>query len=140
MEILLNNLHEKIRETSEHTTAQIEALYETLAIAKQRQDDSYQQALGDLQKQFHTQSELEKAHLESLVLQYLQAQQTMQHELDVCQSKITDQDEELLEWKERYHQLETVASNTNRGQTCIRSSCGITNNNRRIDSPCLWWW
>eukprot|EP00539_Tryblionella_compressa_P016891 CAMPEP_0178843296 /NCGR_PEP_ID=MMETSP0746-20121128/16061_1 /TAXON_ID=913974 /ORGANISM="Nitzschia punctata, Strain CCMP561" /LENGTH=782 /DNA_ID=CAMNT_0020506881 /DNA_START=70 /DNA_END=2418 /DNA_ORIENTATION=- len=109
IESMLNHLHDKVRETSEHTSTQIQALHETLANAKEQQEVIHQRAIGDMKQRFNDQQEQQRAHLDSIVLQYLQAQEDLEKELDECRKKVNVQAKELLDWKRKYYRLEGLA-------------------------------
>jgi hypothetical protein len=108
MDVMLSQLHDKVREMSEHTSEQIQALYEILQHAKIQQETVHVQALGNLQQQLHHQQQASKDHLNEIVLKYLQTEENLEQELAKTRERLQDQLYLVEEWEHKYHQLEAT--------------------------------
>ncbi|KAL3918209.1 MAG: hypothetical protein SGILL_004344, partial [Bacillariaceae sp.] len=106
--VMLATLHEKVKQTSEHTSSQIKELYETLQEAKIQQETTHNQAMGELKQQMQEKEAAQKAHLDAIVLQYLRQQEELQEELLASEEHLVSKEGEVEAWKGRYQQLESM--------------------------------
>jgi hypothetical protein len=119
MDVMLGQLHNKIRETSDHTSEQIQALYEILHHATVQQETVHTQALAKLQQQLRDQEHSSKDHLDAIVLKYLQTEENLEQELSTTRERLEDQLHLVKEWEHKYKQLHTNVVSPAEAQTVL---------------------
>ncbi|KAG7370645.1 hypothetical protein IV203_019215 [Nitzschia inconspicua] len=120
MDSMLQQLYDKVRETSEHTSEQIQELYHVLQHAKMQQEGAHAAALENLRRQMEDQEQSQKEQFDAIVLKHFQTQEALEEQLDHTQERLQEQVHLVEDWQRKYQQLESTIVSKKEAQTVLK--------------------
>ncbi|KAG7338026.1 hypothetical protein IV203_022475 [Nitzschia inconspicua] len=120
MDAMLQQLYDKVRETSEHTSEQIQELYHVLQHAKMQQETAHAASLDNLRRQMEDQEQTQKEHFDAIVLKHFQTQEALEEQLAHTQERLQEQVHVADDWQRKYQQLESSIVSKKEAQAVLK--------------------